>query len=37
MTSPVPSTGSGTVSIASGEPKDLRMAAFMVVILLVEF
>ena len=29
MTSPVPSTGSGTVSIASGEPKAFRTAAFM--------
>src|SRR3954465_13805755 len=29
MTSPVPSTGSGTVSIASGDPSAFRTAAFM--------
>src|SRR5947207_1761226 len=31
MTSPVPSTGSAMVSIASGDPNFFRIAAFMVI------
>jgi hypothetical protein len=33
MISPVPSTGSGKVSMASGDPNALRTAAFMIILL----
>src|SRR5258708_35239385 len=33
MISPVPSTGSGKVSMASGDPNALRTAAFMMILL----